>query len=74
MKRSRLSYLFYVYSELYLAGFCALLAGVELICGLALLALGENLFSYFALGSAALFAVIAALYVIEVYFLEKGNN
>lgn len=74
MKRTNLSRLFYIYSELYLACFCLFIAAIELICGLSLLALGEGFISYLALCSTALFSIIAACYLVEVYTLEKGNN
>lgn len=74
MKRSNLSRLFYIYSELYLAAFLLIVAAVELICGLSLRALGETSVSTLALFFAAFFLIIAACYLIEVYTLEKGNN
>lgn len=74
MKRTNLSRLFYIYSELYLAAFLLIVAAVELICGLSLRALGETSVSTLALFFAAFFSIIAACYLVEVYTLEKGNN
>ena len=74
MKRSRISSLFYIYSELYLAVFCLFIAAIELMCGLSLYAMGEKFVSYIALASVIFFVAVAVLYFVEVYFLEKGNS
>lgn len=74
MNRSKLSRLFYIYSELYLAAFLLIVAAVELICGLSLRALGETSVSSLALFFAAFFLIIALCYLLEVYSMEKKTK
>lgn len=71
MNRSKLSSLFYIYSELYVSVFFAFAALIELICGLSLNHLGIDSVSYIAFSGAVFFALVAISFVYSVYKLEK---
>jgi hypothetical protein len=71
MNRSKLSRLFYIYSELYVSVFFGCAALVELICGLFLNHLGINSVSYIAFGGAVFFALVSLSFVYSVYKSEK---
>lgn len=73
MTRTKLSTLFYIYSELSLAVLSLIICLVELVCGFSLSAIGEKLISYLAFGFAVFFALVAVHYVLYVYSKEKGN-
>ena len=73
MTKSKLSSLFYIYSELSVAVFFACMALLELLCGFALLSMNVPSISFIAFGAAALFSIIAISFVASVYSKEKGN-
>lgn len=71
MKRSKLSSLFYIYSELYVSVFFGFAALVELICGLFLNSFGIDSVSYIAFGGAVFFSIVAVSFVYSVYLKES---
>lgn len=71
MNRSKLSSLFYIYSELSVAVFLAFGALIELICGLVLNHWGIDSIAYLAFGGAVFFTLTAASLVLSVYKSEK---
>ena len=73
MTKSKLSSLFYIYSELSVAVFFAFIALLELLCGFALLSMGVSSISFIAFGAAVLFALISVSFVASVYSKEKAN-
>jgi hypothetical protein len=73
MKKSKLSSLFYIYSELYVAVLFAGFALLELLCGFALLSMNVPSISFIAFGGFALFSIIAISFVASVYLKEKAN-
>jgi hypothetical protein len=74
MTRSKLSRLFYIYSELSLAVLMIGGAVIESICGLYLHYRGVNSLAYIAFGAVVFFSLVAISSVRKVYFLEKKFN
>jgi hypothetical protein len=74
MNRSKLSSLFYIYSDLYVAVFLACAAIVELGCGLVLNHWGIDSVAYLAFGGAVFFTLTASSLVYSVYqSIKKGQ-
>ena len=71
MTKSKLSSLFYIYSELSFAVFISSFALLELLCGFALLFMGMLSVAFMAFGASALFTIVAVLFVASVYRKEK---
>ena len=74
MNRSKLSSLFYIYSELSLAVLMIGGAVIESICGLYLYFRGVDSLAYLAFGAVVFFSLVAISSVRKVYFLEKKFN
>lgn len=73
MNRSKLSSLFYIYSELSVSVFLAFGVLIELICGALLMHWGIDSIAYLAFGGAIFFTLTAASLVLSVYKSIKGN-